>query len=121
MTETTMLLRQIHPVFVVADKATSQAFRPTPKDAGRLSVYDGDSITPEKAWAHYTTVLGLQSSGTMGILVRECATSKLLTLADPAPFAEHCLIDFTALSKPEWETATKLLKRFANDRGWLHR
>ena len=44
MTDSTMLLRQIHPAFVQADQATSQAFRPTPKDDGKLSVYDGDKI-----------------------------------------------------------------------------
>jgi hypothetical protein len=54
MTGATFLLRQVHPSFVQAGRVTSQAFRPTPKDRSLLSVYDGDQITPEAAWIHFT-------------------------------------------------------------------
>ncbi|OQC41352.1 MAG: hypothetical protein BWX66_00754 [Deltaproteobacteria bacterium ADurb.Bin058] len=42
----TLLLRQIHPDFIQNQRVSSQAFRPTPKDERKLSVYDGDLITP---------------------------------------------------------------------------
>jgi catechol 2,3-dioxygenase-like lactoylglutathione lyase family enzyme len=53
MTEATLLLRQIHPHFVKLGRPTSAAVRPTPKDEHKLSVYDGDLITPAAAYAHY--------------------------------------------------------------------
>jgi hypothetical protein len=121
MTDRTMLLRQIHPAFVQADQATSQAFRPTPKDGGKLSVYDGDKIAAAKAWAHYTGTLGLASAGVMGLFVQECAQANLSATPDPVPFPEHCVIDFRDLSNKAADNAAKLLKRAANARGWLHR
>ncbi len=53
MTEKTLLLRQIHPLFIQEGRVTSQAFRPTPKDQKKLSVYDGDLITAERSWVHF--------------------------------------------------------------------
>jgi hypothetical protein len=50
-------LRQIHPAFVQTDQATSNPFRPTPKQDGKLSIYAGDKITAEKAWSHNTSSL----------------------------------------------------------------
>ena len=52
MNNETLLLRQIHPSFIQAGHITSQAFRPTPKDQNKLSVYDGDQISAEDAWQH---------------------------------------------------------------------
>ncbi len=69
MTGTTMLLRQIHPSFVQAGYSTSQAFRPTPKDEAKLSGYDGDRITAEASFVHYTTVWKLASVGAMAVTV----------------------------------------------------
>jgi len=51
------VLRQIHPGFVQDGRPSSQAFRPTPKDEQKLSVYDGDQITPANAFEHYTQAL----------------------------------------------------------------
>jgi hypothetical protein len=121
MTDSTMLLRQIHPAFVQADQATSQAFRPTLKDDGKLSVYDGDKITAEKAWSHYST-LGNESAGVMGLLVEECTKANVSAAADSAPFPEHCVVDFAKLTtNKEVDNTAKVLKRAANARGWLHR
>jgi hypothetical protein len=121
MNDGTILLRQIHPAFVQADQATSQAFRPTPKDDGKLSVYDGDKITAEKAWSHYTSTLGCESAGVMGLLVEECTKANVSPASDPAPFPEHCVVDFTKLTtNKEIDNTAKMLKRAANARGWLH-
>jgi hypothetical protein len=63
MNAQTLLLRQIHPSFVQQGRVTSQAFRPTPKDESKLSMYDGDQITPEASWRHYTVTLRFESIG----------------------------------------------------------
>ena len=101
---------------------TSQAFRPTAKDQGKLSVYDMDKITADKSWFHYTSTLGYESAGVMGVLVEECAKACVSAAADPGPFPEHCVIDFNHLTTSKAvDNASKLLKRAANARGWLHR
>jgi hypothetical protein len=121
MTDETLLYRQIHPSFVQHGRATSQAFRPTPKDAGLLSVYDGDLISSDKAWAHYTNVLGFASYGVMAVIVAECLGEGLQARPDPKPFPEHAVIDFSALAHGDLEKKSKRLKRFAERRGWQYR
>ena len=120
MTGATLLLRQIHPSFVQAGRVTSQAFRPTPKDAGQLSVYDRDQITPEAAWDHFTTVLACASVGSLAVTVDECAAEALAARPDPEPFPEHVVIDFTALTDNQAEKKGKKLKAKAEARGWQH-
>lgn len=119
MTSSTVLLRQIHPSFVQNGRPTSQAFRPTPKDEDKLSVYDGDMIEPESAWEHYTGTLGLQSAGVMGIAVEECSSVNLPAVPDPAPFREHCVIDFSGLARNEVKRRAEVLARLAMQRDWL--
>ena len=121
MIGSTLLLRQIHPSFVQNGHTTSQAFRPTPKDESKLSVYDGDHIAADVAWAHYTSQLGLASVGTMAIAVSECEAEGLAASPDPIPFPEHCVIDFTGLSDKECIRKSKKLQAKAAVRGWLFR
>lgn len=121
MTPETVLLRQIHPSFVQEGRVTSQAFRPTPKDEGQLSVYDGDQIEPQPAWNHYTEELDLQSVGVMGVTVAECEGVELPVHPDPEPFPEHVLIDYTAFQKKQIEKKAKILKSKAKARDWLFR
>ena len=45
-----LLYRQIHPNFIIDNKATPQAFKPT-KSNPDVSVYDGDMIDARSAWA----------------------------------------------------------------------
>jgi hypothetical protein len=121
MTETTVLLREIHPSFIQEGKVTSQAFRPTPKDFNLLSTYDGDRITPEASYKHYTLSLGYKSGGVLGIITGECEALNLRVIADGDPFPEHVSIDFSDLEKTAIEMASKILKRRSEDRGWLFR
>jgi hypothetical protein len=95
----TILLRQIHPSWVQQGRVTSQAFRPTPKDESKLSVYDGDQIEPEPAWRHFTATLGFQSAGVLGITVSECTDLELKVTPDPEPFPEHVLIDYSGFEQ----------------------
>ena len=119
MNSQTLLLRQIHPSFVQQGRVTSQAFRPTPKDEMKLSVYDGDQMTPEEAFEHFTSVLEQQSVGELAVTVSECESLDLKVEADPEPFPEHAIIDFTGLGRKVVESKGKKLKSIADARGWL--
>ena len=117
MTDGTLLYRQIHPGFVRDGRATSQAFKPTPKDRKRLSVYDGDRITAEESWRHYAR--RYPSVGVLAVSVAEC--EPLPVRPDPQPFPEHVVIDFTELSRTAKNRKAKRLRRAANERGWQYR
>jgi hypothetical protein len=120
MTESTLLLRQIHPSFVQAGFPTSQAFRPTPKDESRLSVYDGDLIAVADAFIHFTNHLNLKSVGIMGLTVKQCVDCGVSAHSDPTPFPEHAVIDFSGLNDTRCRTISKRLQGLARERGWLH-
>lgn len=115
-----MLIRQIHPSFIQEGRVTSQAFRPTPKDENKLSTYDGDQIDAESAWKHYTETLKFQSDGALGVTVQECNDQDLSVVADPAPFREHVLIDFSAHERKRIEKLAKKLRTCAVERDWLY-
>ena len=72
MNDSSLMLRQIHPSFIKQGQITSQAFRPTTKDNLKLSVYDHDMISAEKAYEHYTKKLVKSSAGVMAVSVKEC-------------------------------------------------
>ena len=117
MTGATLLLRQVHPSFVQAGRVTSQVFRPTPKDESLLSVYDGDQISAEDSWTHFTNKQGFQSVGVLAVTVDECDAEGLFARSDPGPFPEHAVIDFTGLSENQIEKKGKKLKAKAEVRG----
>ena len=121
MTEETQLLRQVHPSWVREGRITSQVFAPTTKDERRLSVYDGDQISAENAWNHFTGELGCSSVGIVAVTVGECHTYSLRVISDPTSYREHALIDFTGNTDGQIKTKAKLLKCAADVRGWLFR
>ena len=121
MNSNTLLYRQIHPSWVQVDRITSQAFQPTSKDKGKLSVYDGDQIAAEDAWRHYTTALGLIAAGTVAVTVAECQENDTQVTPDPTDFDEHVTIDFAALSSSRIRAVSKILSRLAKERGWQYR
>ena len=114
----TLLLRQINPSWLRNGRPTSQAFKPTRKDGKQLSFYDGDMVTPEESWRHYTEELGYASAGTMGITVDEC--DGFTVKRKPEDFPAHVVIDFSENSGSEVRTAGRLLAKRARDRGWLY-
>lgn len=120
MNSSTLLHRQINPSWIQAGRVTSMAFRPTPKDDMKLSVYNGDLIAPEGAWRHFTEVQGLQSAGVRSVSVEECQQLELEPIPDPAPFPEHAVIDFSnCASDNQREKRAKKLNVLAQNRGWL--
>jgi hypothetical protein len=118
MTTATLLLRHVHPRFIQQGRPSSQAFRPTPKDENKLSAYDGDQITAEASWMHYTGVLQYTSAGVLAVTVAECGGLDLPAAPDPKPFKEHCTIDFSAHSSSAAGRTGKALLRLALNRGW---
>lgn len=121
MQDTTYLLRQVHPQWFKNGHVMSVAFRPTAKDAGLLSVYDGDQTSTKQSWLHYTQTLSLKSAGVWGVTVAECANCKLPARPDPQPgFPEHAVIDFAALVKKDQGTQSKILATIAEERGCLY-
>lgn len=118
MNPETPLWRQIHPSFVQGGQPGSQAFRPTPKDQGRLSFDDGHQISAEQAWRRYTEERGLQSVGVLGVRVGECASEGLGVIPDGVPDPEHVSVDFTGKSNGERKAISKRLRDNALGRGW---
>ncbi|WP_422928340.1 hypothetical protein [Singulisphaera sp. PoT] len=119
MTDATLLLRQIHPSFVKLGRATSAAFRPTPKDEHKLSVYHGDMITPLESFHHYCE-RKLESAGVMAVSVADCTSQGLPSRHSPQEFPEHAEIDFTGINGSQCEKKGKKLREAADQRGWLH-
>ncbi|MEI6386711.1 MAG: hypothetical protein WCQ50_08755 [Spirochaetota bacterium] len=91
------------------------------KDENLLSTYDGDRISPEASHFHYTETLRCKSAGVLGITKGECENVALKVISDGDPFPEHVSIDYSGLEKTAIEKIGKLLKRRAEDRGWLYR
>lgn len=120
MPENTYLYRQVHPSWVQAGRITSQVFRPTPKDQNKLSAYDGDRISAEKAWIHYTRELSLSSCGVVAVTIQECEAESLTVHRDGKPFAEHVSIDFTSRGAKSIDGIAKRLRNAAVRRGWQY-
>jgi len=120
MTENTLLFRQVHPSWVQEGRVTSQVFKPTAKDNGRLSVYDGDQITAIESWKHHTITLRFTSAGVLAVTVHECTILDLPVEPAPTPFPAHTVINFNGCTSSQIEKKAKYLKRAAEDRGWLY-
>ncbi|NTU49720.1 MAG: hypothetical protein HGA87_02290 [Desulfobulbaceae bacterium] len=121
MNNETLLYRQVNPTWIQQGKITSQVFRPTPKDKKKLSAYDGEQITAENSWRHFTNELSNSSVGVMGVTVDECQQQQLNTISDAKTFPEHVLIDFAShVTKSEIVKTSKTLRSFADSRGWLY-
>lgn len=61
-----LLFRQVHPSFVRDGRPSRQAFGPTRKDNGELSVSRESLTTPEAAYRHHAEKLGHKSAGNVG-------------------------------------------------------
>ena len=122
MNAQTLLHRQINPNWIQGGRITSQAFRPTDKDKGLLSVYDGAKITAENSWTHFTLVRGHRSEGVYSLSVADCSDVGLEAREDPSEFPEHAVIDFTVCaSKGQVKTKADLLASKARTKEWSFR
>ena len=116
-----LLFRQVPPAWVDDCEPTSQAFRPTKKDEGQLSVSLGSLTSAEQAYVHHTTVLQRHSAGSWGISVGEVVAANLMAFPDEVDESPaHGYVDFSGLSKGDCEKRSKLLLARARARGRLH-
>ena len=121
MNSDTLLYRMVSPSWMQDGIPTTPTFKPTQKDNKRLSVYDGDQISPQDAYEHYTS-LGYKAVGVLAVTVEECESLGLTVSPDPLPgFPEHAVIDFTALSGNGMRRTASDLIKIANDLGWQYR
>lgn len=128
----TLLHRQIHPSWVQNDSISSQAFltenniaslsfAPSEKDENKLSVYNGEKLTPEQSFIHYTSKF--TSIGVLSISINEINTvGDLLVIEDNNPFDGHSVVDYTnVVSATQVKKKAKKIKNIAVARGWTHK
>jgi len=120
MNPETPLLRQVHPSFVQVDhisaqvfSVTSQAFKPTPKDGNKLSVYNGDKFSAKESFEHFTSSGINKSFGVMAVTPVECETENLPCEENNDPFNGHAFIDFTGLPNNQIDKKAKKLRNAA--------
>jgi hypothetical protein len=118
MISTTKLYRQAHPKFIDGNQITSQIFIPFPKDAGLLSVYDGDQMSALDSHTHFTQILGRESHSVWSVTKAEADGEGVPASPDPLPdFSSHSKIDFTGKTDKECRKIAKKLKVWAMARG----
>jgi hypothetical protein len=117
-----VLRRQVHPTFMHNGVVSSQAFRPTPRDSGQLSVRR-ESLSAEAAFRDHCETYGLRSAGTWGINVGEVEEARTRAIDDSAkpdtPKA-HAYIDFRGLTSSEMKKISRILMNCAHRRGRLY-
>ena len=119
MTHSTLLLRQIHPDWIVGGRVTSQAFKPTKKDKGRLSTEDGDRTTAQDSYDRY--IQKYDSDGVMAVTVQECTDLQLPVLPEPNKHSEyHTIIDYRTSTRKQVKDKAGLLTAHARRRDWLY-
>lgn len=121
MTDETILLRQIHPAFLDGDRVGSPAFRPSKKDNGLLSVYDGDLISEQDAFQHFNAQPDCTSHCVCGVACREADSIGLASRPEVEKyFPEHAVIDFTPYGTSRQKKLAQQLRNFAQERGILY-
>lgn len=113
--------RQINPSWIQDEAPSRQAFDPTRKDEGKLSLDRSASTTAERAHSDFTA-LGLRSEAVFGITPEECAEQPNSIECHESPLENnphHSHADFNGLSKSERKKKTLELRRHAMARGKL--
>lgn len=112
------LFRQVNPFFIQAGKISSQVFRPTDKDQGMLSCYNGSLISAQDSYHHFVTNPLCKSVGVVAILEHECQQESLPVVHDGVPFPEHSSIDFRAYTENQIRKKSQILAKLAAPRGF---
>jgi len=117
--EDEVLYRQVHPNFFDGEQPSSQAFAPTPKDNGKLSVDRSSLTTAGKAYELYTK--NYKSIGVWGLTVGEFGAEELDCFSDKLEDnSAHAVADYSPYSLNQQKNKAKRLKRRAIQRGLLH-
>lgn len=114
--------RQVNPNWIQDDAPSRQAFDPTKKDDGKLSLDRSGSTSAQKAHEDFTA-LGLRSEAVFGITPGECAEEPNAIECHESPLdnnPHHSHADFNGLSKSERKKKSFELRRYAVARGKLY-
>lgn len=125
-----LLLRQVHPAHLT-NGLSSAAFRPTPRDEGKLSVDCAGISNPQTSYELHIkktrltadgTRVQLESAGTWAFSRETCAEEKLSVCADPVTAEPsqpdnlaHHLVDFSSLLAQGQKKADLVAKRLRNE------
>ena len=119
----TLLNRSVSSSWVQGDFVSSQTFTPTPKDEGKLSVFNNDLLDPESTYKYYTGTLDLKSAGIISISVAECTLQDLDVSPDPDSDPKHdahVAIDYNKFGKSKRKKIGGELRDSAKERGWQY-
>jgi hypothetical protein len=112
-----LLHRNVHPLFVLDNRITSQAFLLKKEDLGQLSVQQNSKASAKVAYERYTA-LGYESAGIWSVTIAECDELNLKVYDDPLDNDDsHSIVDLTAYSSKQARKLTDKLSRKAQDRG----
>jgi len=114
--------RQVNPSWMQDDAPSRQAFDPTRKDEGKLSLDRSASTTAQQAYSNFTA-LGLRSDAVFGITPGECVDEPNSIECHESPLKNnphHSHADFNGLSKGERKKKSLELRRYAMGRGKLY-
>lgn len=117
MQEENLLHRLVNPAFVQGDSISSQVFKPTSKDEGLLSLYNGNQFSADESYQHYTSKLNLESVAVASISRIEFEELTIEVEDDNIPFIGHSSANFNSLSTSQVKKAAKKLKNLATSRG----
>lgn len=115
-----LLYRQVHPSWIQEGRPSSQTFSPTPKDEGKLSVFDGNQITAVASYEYYTGTQQLQSAGVVALSTVEVESEGRTWAVDGIPIPSHAYIDFNSAPEKQWKKIAQKLKQHASARGWVY-
>lgn len=113
-----LLHRQVHPTWVQAGRVTSQAFVPSAKDEGKLSVARGSIWTAKEAFEAHTRA-GFKSVGVWSVSRDECESTVLAVVDDPIstndPYVNpaHAFCDFRGKTTGAARSIAQRLAKFA--------
>lgn len=124
-TDSELLWRNVHPSFWDEDggQPSSQAFRPTAKDEGLMSVAREARVSAQDHFVDYTETHCLQSAGVWALSVAEVVSLELdlehdeyVESRQPCPTG-HTSIGFLALSGSQASKMGRRLRALAVARG----
>lgn len=119
-----LLWRQIHPSWVTDGRATSQAFKPTPKDNSKLSVSRSSKVSAKESFDYHTNELQLTAVFTLAVTAAEADESGFKVFDDSevedVKTPGHAYIGTQGCSNGEVKKQSKGLARAANTRGIQH-
>ncbi|UFS93750.1 hypothetical protein [Nocardia huaxiensis] len=122
-----LIWRNVHPTWIDNGQLSSLAFKPSPKDTGKLSGAREEKVTADKHYFEFTEELGLESAGVWAVTVGEAREQAVpcvydaesSTKPDPCPTG-HTYLDFRSHSGGRVRKIASSLRKAAEERGKRH-